>query len=313
MENNKIYDLLIIGTGPAGYTASLYASRYALDNLIVGAQPGGLIVSAHKICNYPSEYEISGYELSMKMKTVVEKNGAIVVIDKVIDIQKDIDLGDNIKGFKIVTEANKEFLGKNLLISSGTKHRSLGLEAEKKLTGKGISYCATCDAMFYKNKTVVVIGGGDSANTAALYLAKIATKVYQVYRKDVLKGEVAWVNQILKNDKIEVVYNTNVIDILGEDKVNKVILDNEYNGSKELDVDGVFIEIGSLPDTTMFQKLGGDVDERGYMIVNKDQSTNIKGIWGAGDITNGSNNFRQIVTACSEGAIAAESIYKFKV
>ncbi len=300
------YSLLIIGAGPAGLTASIYASRYKVDNLIISETLGGLAFEAHKICNFPTENEISGMELVTKMKQHVEELGAQIVIDKVTGIDK---LEDNT--FKVTMQSNKEYLAKTILLANGTTHRKTNLPNENNFIGKGISYCATCDAMFYRNKTVAVIGGSDSANTAALYLAEVADKVYQIYRGQSLRGETVWIHQIENNKKIEVLYETEVKELLGQDKLEGVILTKKYKGSDKLILDGLFIEIGTVPQKVLVEELKIATDEKNYIRVNSAQQTNQQGVWAAGDITNSSNNFHQIITACSEGAIAAENIFKF--
>ncbi len=304
-SSNKQFDLIIIGAGPAGYTASIYASRYKLSNLIIGQAPGGLAMEAHKICNFPTEKEISGVELMQKMQTVATSLGAEVLIDLVSEIEK------KERAFIVKTENGQVFEAKTLLAAIGTKRRRLNLEGENKLVGKGVSYCATCDGMFYRDRVVAVIGGSDSATTSSLYLAEIAKKVYQIYRRDQLRGDPTWIEQATKHPKIEIIYNTNVVSLKGEEKLEKIVLDKPYQGKTELAVDGVFIEIGSDPNTKLLEPLGIALDKKGYIKVEADQSTNIKGLWAAGDITTGSNYFRQIITACAEGAVAAESIFKY--
>ncbi len=300
------YPLIIIGAGPAGLSASIYASRYRVDNFIIGEAIGGLAFEAHKICNFPTETEISGRELMTKMRQHVESLGRPILIDKVVDVKKTKD-----GQFKITTQDGKEFFADAILLATGTEHRKLNLPNEDKFIGKGLSYCATCDAMFYPDKTVAIIGGSDSANTASLYLAEIAAKVYQIYRKSKLRGETLWVDQVTGNKKIEVIYNTRVINLKGKEKLEKIILDNPYQGEKEIAVDGLFIEIGTVPQKALIKELSLEINKAGYIRVSSDQTTSGEGIWAAGDITAASNNFHQIITACSEGAIAAESISKF--
>ena len=191
------YDLIIIGAGPAGLTASIYASRYKVKNLVIGEALGGLVFEAHKICNFPSEQEVKGMDLVTKMQQHTESLGVQIVVDKIIGIDKTKN-----NKFKLTTQNKKEFFTETILLATGTKHRKLDLPDEDKFIGHGISYCATCDAMFYRDKTVAVIGGSDSANTATLHLAEIAKKVYQIYRRDKLRGEILWIEQILKNPKI---------------------------------------------------------------------------------------------------------------
>ncbi|MCD6233292.1 FAD-dependent oxidoreductase [bacterium] len=303
------YPLIIIGAGPAGLTASIYASRYKLEHLVIGEAIGGLAFEAHKICNFPIENEISGRDITKKMQEHARSLGANIIMDKVIGVQEKNE-GEN-KIFKITTQSNKVFLANTVLLALGTERRRLDLPGENRFIGKGISYCATCDAMFYQNKTVAVVGGSNSANTSSLYLAEIAKKVYQIYRRDKLRGETSWIEQILHNQKIKVIYNTNIIGLKGEEKLEKIVLDTPYQGMKELAIDGLFVEIGSVPQKALIKDLSLQTDENGYIKVTSDQRTNRLGIWAAGDITTNSNNFRQIITACSEGAIAAESIFKF--
>jgi len=299
------YPLIIIGAGPAALTASIYASRYQLSHLVIGEALGGLAFEAHKICNFPTEQEVSGMEVIEKMKKHAESLGTSLVLDRVIDVNR------KNKIFKIITQGGKEFSAKAILLAIGTKRRRLNLLNENRFLGKGVSYCATCDAMFYRGKTVAVVGGGDSANTASLHLAEIAKKVYQIYRRNKLRGETAWINQIVTNKKIKVIYNTEAVGLVGKEKLEEIILSAPYQGQSELVVDGLFIEIGVVPEKILAGKLSLKTDEKGYIKVGPDQKTNRHGIWAAGDITTASNNFHQIITACSEGAVAAESIFKF--
>ena len=303
---NKIYDLVIIGAGPAGLTASIYASRYKVNNLVIGSQFESYAFKAHKICNFPTEMEITGPDLIKKIYDHAQTLGGEIIMDNVLRIESAAGETGN---YKITTQNKGEFLARAIIIASGSKHCNLGLSNEEEFIGKGVSYCASCDAMFFKNKVVAVVGGSDSANTTSLYLAKIAQKVYQIYRKEKLRGEVAWIDQISQTPNIEVIYNSNVVELIGDKKLEKIVLDQEFNGSNELKVDGFFIAIGCVPDKALFEKLGVASDEKGYIKVGRDQKTNIAGIWAAGDVTDGSNNFRQIITACAEGAVAAQDIY----
>ena len=299
------YSLVIIGAGPAGLTASIYSSRYKIDNLIIGQALGGLAFEAHKICNFPSEQEIVGMELVNKMQKHAESLGAHLLIDKVIGVERQNKL------FKLTTLNNQQFLSQTILLATGTVHRKMNLPNEEKFLGKGISYCATCDAMFYKNKTVAVIGGGNSAHTASLYLAEVADKVYQIYRGEKLRGETVWIDQIIGHKKIKVIFNTQVKAISGKEKLEKIILDKPYHGQKELILDGLFVEIGTLPQKALIKELGLETEANGYIKVKTGQTTNQPAIWAAGDITNASDNFHQVITACSEGAIAAQNIFKY--
>lgn len=304
-QNYQQFDLAIIGNGPAGLSAAVYAARYKMNQVLIGDLPGGLITSSHKICNYPSEIEISGFDLSMKMAEHVK---ALAVPEKFARVEKIDKQGDY---FFLSLSNGENVKAKTILLATGTKHRHLGLANEQALTGKGVSYCATCDGMFYANKTVAVIGGSDSANTAALYLAQVATKVYQIYRGEKLRGEVAWIDQIKANPKISVLYNTQVSEILGEQKVSGVKITKSFEGQEELALDGIFVEVGSDPDQTLISQLNLAVDNSGYIKTEPNQKTSVSGVWAAGDITTNSDYFKQIVTACSEGAVATQDIFKY--
>jgi len=302
MEN--IYDLIIIGMGPASMTAAVYALRYNLKTLVIGGIPGGLMMESHKICNWPGEIGISGTDLSQKMLGQLQEMKAEIAFDEVSAISGEQG------NFTVVTRGGKSFQSKFILIATGTAHRHLGIEAEEKYAGRGLAYCATCDAMFYKGKVTAVTGGGNSAITAALYLSELCPQVYLIYRGTELKGEVAWMKDLEKKENVNLLPATNVVGLSGEDKLEKIILDKEFNGTKELAVSGLFVEIGSAPRNDLFKALGGEVDALGYVKVNADMSTNVPGVYAAGDLTNGSNGFRQIATAVGEGAIAADSVFK---
>lgn len=294
-KTEKNYDLVIIGAGPGGLTAAVYAARYKLNALVIGKLPGGLISEAWEVCNFPSYEKIKGIELGMKMVQQVRKFGVEIKGEEVLSIEKG-------KTFKIKTNSNT-YEGKKVLIATGTERKRLGVKGENEFKGRGVTYCATCDSAFYKDKTVAVAGGSDAALTAALLLSEYAKKVYIVYRKDkYMKAEPAWVELVEKNKKIESVFNSNIIEIYGKERVQGIKLDTK----KELKVDGLFIEIGSVPDERLSKQLGL-ASENGYIIVDKKQETNVPGVYAAGDITN--NVFKQVIVACSEGAIAAKSAY----
>jgi thioredoxin reductase (NADPH) len=301
----KSVDLCIIGNGPAGLTAAVYAARYGITQVLVGDLPGGLMTSSHKICNYPSEKEISGMDLSQKMADQVN----FLAVPQIMARVKSISKIDN--DYQLDLSIGETLITKTILIATGTKHRHLSLPREKELTGKGISYCATCDGMFYKNKIVAVVGGSDSANTSSIYLSQIANQVYQIYRNEALRGETAWIDQIKNNKKIKIIYNNEIVGLIGEEKLSAIELKKEFEGKIKIEIDGLFVEIGSESDLDLSKQLNLETNENGYIVTNLDQTTNQKGVWAAGDITTGSNSFRQIITACAEGAIAAENIFKF--
>jgi thioredoxin reductase (NADPH) len=266
---------------------------------------GGTASEAHKICNYPGFDNISGMELSNKMYEHAKNTGCDIKFESIVNIEKVDD------HFKLTTDLDKEYEAKTVLITVGTKRTKLSIPNEEKFLGKGLSYCATCDANFYKDKVVGVIGGSSAATMAAMMLSDLAKKVYILYRGKELRGDPTWKRQALKKENIEVLYKTVVTKLMGDDKLESLELNREHEGSNTLDVDGVFVEIGSEPNKNLPQKIGVKTDKKGYIEVDKAQRTNIKGIWAAGDCTTNSNGFRQVVTAVSEGAIASNDIYKY--
>ncbi len=299
-----MFDLIIIGSGPAGLTASIYASRYKLKHIIIGEEIGGQIMKASRIENWPGEESISGVGLTEKIRKQAENLGAEIVNIGVDAIEKTAD------GFKVVTDDERIFETKTIIFALGMKPRKMNLPKEDDFIGKGISYCATCDAMFFKNKDVVVIGGGDSAATAALHLAEFANSVKLLYKNGTKIFEPAWEERMLENGKITLESFENVLEIVGENKIEGIVYEIQGGQRKELKVQGIFIEIGSTPGAVIAKDLGVETDEQGFIVVRANQSTNIEGVFAAGDITTASNKFRQIITAAAEGAIAAEGAYK---
>ena len=305
MEENKTYPLVIIGAGPAGLSASIYASRYGVENLVIGSILGGQISETHLIDNYPGIEDLTGFEFAQKLGHHAQKYGT-EILPKIVEA-----ISKTEEGFAIKLVGGEKINTRAVLLATGTKRRKLNIPGEAEFTGKGVSSCATCDGFFYKNKTVAVVGGSDSAAGAAVYLADIAAKVYLVYRKDKLRAEPYWVGLIEQNPKIEVIYNTNVIEITGEAKVEKIKLDKMPQDKEYLAVDGLFIEAGSDPNIDFAKNLDVAVDAGGYVKIQADCATSLSGVWAAGDITDGSDKFRQVITAAAEGAIAARSIYNY--
>jgi thioredoxin reductase (NADPH) len=297
MEEN-LYDLVIIGAGPAGLTAGVYAGRFLLKTLILGELPGGTITEAHKVCNFPSEKEIIGISLGAKMIQQVKDLGVKINQEKVEEVKKQEGK------FKIKTNRG-EYFSKKIILAVGREKQKLNVPGEKEFLGKGVSYCATCDAGFFKEKDVAVVGGSNAALTAALLLSEYAKKVYIIYRKDKFyKGEPSWIKQVEENEKIEKIFNDEVKEIKGDKKVESIKL----NSGRDLVVDGIFVEIGYLPEKKLSGEIGFDVNSEGYIKVNKKQETSVAGIYAAGDITD--NPLKQVITACGEGATAANSTYE---
>lgn len=298
------YDLIIIGAGPAGLGASIYASRYKLNHVVIGSEIGGQVTEAWEIENYAGIEKISGKELMEKFVQQTRDLGAEIVENSVNMIKKTEE------GFEVHTENGKKFETKSVILALGMKARKMNIPGEDKFLGKGISYCATCDAMFYRGKEVAVIGGGDSAATAAIHLAEFASKVKLLFKTGTKCFEPSWEEEILKTGKVTMEEFEKITEISGNEKVEGIVFENQTGEKRELALQGVFIEIGSTPGVIVAKELGVTTDEQGYIMVNQDQSTNVEFVYAAGDATTGSNKFRQIITAVAEGAVAAGSIYK---
>jgi thioredoxin reductase (NADPH) len=238
------------------------------------------------------------------MKAHAEGLGGEILQDKINSIKRQEDFFE-IKTYK------QTYGAEVVILSTGTVFRKLNIPGENELSGRGVSYCATCDAPFFRDKKVAVVGGGNSALNAALLLSGYAKEVVIFYRAEELRAVPAYVDQVKRKENIKTASMTNVVEIRGEQKVESLVLDNSYQGKKEIPFDGIFIEIGSLPDTDFARDLKITKDEAGYIKVGSDQSTGEQGFFAAGDITTGSNGFRQIITAAAEGAIAASSAYKY--
>lgn len=271
-----------------------------MKNLVIGELIGGVTSEAHSIWNYPGFEEISGIELAMKFRDQAKKLGTEEILDRVTKVEK------TESGFKIETTRSGTFESKYLLLAIGSKRRKLGLPNEDNYLGKGISYCSTCDGALYKDKIVAVVGGADSAVMAAVYLGTIASKVYVIYRGEKLRAEPMWIDQVVANEKIEIIYNSNVVELKGEGKLNAVKLDKDQ---REIHLDGLFIEIGFDPSISIPEQLGVKMDEKGYIDTADDQKTSVDSVYAAGDCTNGSSGFKQIVVACAHGAVAAKNIF----
>ena len=300
----EIYDVIIVGAGPAGLTAGIFALRRELKTLIISKDIGGQINLAHKIENYPCFLEISGMELAEKMRNHYEYLGGRMILDEVVEIKK----RDNL--FEVHTLYGKKFLTKTVILAIGRVHRYLGVPGEKELIGKGVSYCYTCDGPFFKNKVVAVVGGGDSAFRAAEFLSDIAEKVYLIHRRDSFRAEESIVKKVKEKSNVEFILNSVVKEIKGENKVESIIIENvKTKEIREIKLDGVFIEIGFEVINEMINKIGIITNERGEIVVDKNCSTNIKGIFAAGDCTD--IEHKQIITACAMGAIAALSAYEY--
>ena len=300
-----MYDLVIIGNGPAGISAGIYAVRYGLDTLILEKDViSGQIASTDIVENYPGFSSIAGMELMDKFKEHAENAGVITEDGEVIDIKSD---GDK----KIIFTDEGEIEAKAVIIATGANPRHIGVPGEEKFAGRGVSYCATCDGPFFRSKNVAVIGGGDSAITDALILSNLASKVYVVHRRDELRATEVLQDRAFSKNNIEFIWNTVLDKIVGDDNENGVVkmvaLKNvKSNDKKEMAIDGVFIYVGIVPNTGFV-----DVDktQTGFIMTNDKMETSVEGIYAAGDCR--VTPLRQVVTAVSDGAIAAASVHDF--
>lgn len=288
-----MYDIIIVGGGPAGLTAALYAGRANKKVVVFEAKvPGGQIVNAHMVSNYPGIDNISGADYATNLYNQVLNLGVEVKFETVLSINDD----------KEVTTNNGTYKAKAIILATGAENRKLRIENEEKLVGKGVSYCATCDGNFYKEKIVAVVGGGNTALEDALYLSGLASKVYLIHRRDTFRGEAKLVNELEQKDNVIIIYNSNVIKINGNDKVESIVIKNIDESINEIDIDGLFIAVGQEPKNIIFKDVV-DVDEKGYIVTKDDVHTNKKGIYVAGDARE--KLLKQLTTAVSDGSIAA--------
>ncbi len=294
-----MYDTIIIGGGPAGLTAGIYSARYLIKTLVLSENTGGQILETTSIENYPGFKSIGGMDLANKFKEQYIHNKGELIEEKVEEIKQD-------NNFIIKTNKN-EYKAKSIIITIGSKRRKLNVKGEKEFLNKGVGYCATCDAALYRDLKVAVVGSGNASAEAALLLAQYATEVTILIRKEKMKCEPILLKQIEDNEKISIKNKVNITEIKGDNMVNAVDLDN----GEELKLDGVFIEIGFIPDTTLAEQLNLELDGKKYIKVNAKQATNVKGVFAAGDITDNSDYFAQITTAQGEATVAAQSAFHY--
>ena len=291
-----MYDIIVIGAGPAGMTASIYARRALKKVLVLEAVSyGGQIINTLDIENYPVEAHISGFDFSTKLYNQAVDLGAEFIFEKCIKIEK------KNSSFDVFTP-NCKYQCKSLIIATGTENRKLGLDREDKYIGKGLSYCATCDGAFYKKRDVAVVGGGNTALEDALYLSNICNKVYLIHRRNEFRGDNSVVDKIKGKTNIDIIYNSNVTKVIGDERLSSIEVSNTDGSIKEINVSGLFVAIGKIPENEIFKDLI-KMDENGYILAGENCHTNIDGIFVAGD--NRTKLLRQLVTATSDGAVAA--------
>lgn len=295
-----MYDTIIIGGGTAGLGAALYATRFKLNTLVIAKDYGGTGNEAHLVDNWIGDPGITGMKLMEKFISHVKSYGVPLVEGEVQEARKAA------KGFKVTLSDGKAYDAKTLILSSGMKHKHLGVPGEEALAGRGVSYCYTCDAAFFKNKIVGVVGGSDSAAQAALLCAEYATNVIVMYRKERLRAEPITAEQVYAHKKIKVMHNVNVTKINGAKKVEGVTLDT----GEDIKMDGVFVEIGSVPVVAIPKSLSVELDERDFVKVDNEGRTNVSGVFAAGDMTN-STTLKQFITSAADGSKAAQSAYYY--
>ena len=291
----KIYDVLIIGSGPAGMTAAIYGKRAGLSVAVLEGNyiNGGQILNTYEVDNYPGLPGISGLDLADKFKEHAASHGAEFLRGKA----ESVSLEGNIK---VVHTRKEDFRCRTLVIASGAVHRKLGVPGEETLNGMGVSYCATCDGAFFRDKTVAVVGGGDVAVEDAIFLARGCRKVYVIHRRDQLRAAKTLQDSLFATEGVEMYWNGVVTRIDGENKVQRITVENTKTGeSQELEVDGVFIAVGITPDTG-FVKDFVELDSQGYIIAGEDGKTGVPGVFAAGDVR--TKQLRQVITAAADGA-----------
>ena len=298
------FDIVIIGAGPSGYTAGIYCSRAGYDTLILsGILPGGQLVNTTEVENYPGfENGIMGPDLMIDMRKQSQRMGTTIIDDEVVNVDF------RHKPFKVLT-ASEEYEGRAVIIATGANPRKLGLEGEQTFGGKGVSYCATCDGPFFRNQELIVVGGGDSAIEEATFLTKFATTVHLVHRRSELRASKVMQERALNNEKIKFHWDSAVIDIKGDQKMQQAVLKNlKTNEETTIDAGGLFVAIGHEPNTSLF-KNQIDLDNEGYIVLKNKTHTNIEGVFAAGDVHD--RNYRQAITAAGFGCMAAIDVDKY--
>lgn len=293
-----MWDIIIVGAGPAGLTAAIYALRTNKKVLIFEAKTyGGQIVNAASIENYPGIEKISGFDYATNLYNQVKNLGAEFKFETVIRVDED----------RSVTTNKGTYQAKSIILATGAENRKLRIDREAELVGRGVSYCATCDGNFYKGRDVAVIGGGNTALEDAIYLSNIVNKVYLIHRREEFRADDKYVDEVKSKDNIELVLNSNVVKLNGDNRLESIVVENNDKSTKEIKVDGLFIAVGQEPKNEIFNNVV-DLDEKGYIISEDGVHTKVKGIYIAGDSRQ--KMLRQLTTAVSDGAIAATTAIK---
>ena len=300
-----MYDLIIVGAGPAGLAAAIYAARAELKFIVLEKEimSGGQIINTYEVDNYPGLYHLGGFDLAMKFREHADALGASFVTGEVEKIE------ETSSGKKIICKDGTEYETKTVILSGGAKHRKLEVPGEDALAGSGVSYCATCDGAFFRGKEVAVVGGGDVAVEDALFLARLCKKVYVIHRRDSFRAAKTLVSRLVSTENVEIIYDSVVKEIQGKFKVESLVLTNKKTEEeKTVALDGVFIAVGMLPETKAYEGLV-ELDGAGYIKADETGITSCPGIFAAGDIR--TKELRQVVTAASDGANAVQSVERY--
>ena len=301
----KIYDLIIIGSGPAGLAAGIYASRADLNFIVIEKNPvsGGQIIHTYEVDTYPGVPGISGFELADRFRKHCDNQGVDFVTG---DVQA-FNVKDTIK--TITLDNGDSYKAKTIIISTGAVYKKLGVKGEEELSGMGVSYCATCDGAFFRNKDVAVVGGGDVAVEDAIFLARLCRKVYVIHRRDELRAAKSYQQKLKSLENVEFLWDSEVEEIHGQETVEAATISNvKTKEKKELKIEGIFIAIGNMPSSDVYKELV-ETDQNGYIIAGEDCETNIEGVFAAGDIR--AKDLRQIITAAADGANAITAVEKY--
>ncbi|MFX1577522.1 MAG: NAD(P)/FAD-dependent oxidoreductase [Promethearchaeota archaeon] len=301
-DQQKMYDLAIIGGGVTGLAAAMYAGRMKLKTILIGYPPGGVIATTDWIENYPGFISLSGKELADKILAHAKEYEVELVFDEVTEVTRQ-------DRCFLVSAAFDDYAAKTVLFATGTRYRKLQVPGAETFEGKGIQFCGLCDGPMFQDQVVAVVGGGDSAAKEALILTQWAKHVFVIIRGDRLKAEPINLERVTKSQKITLIFNTNVTSIEGNNRVEKIVLDQPFEGSKDLALQGVFMAIGSVPLSQLAIELGVQTNEKGEIRINRQTETNVPGVFAAGDVTD--TQFKQAITGVAEGVIAAYQAYKY--
>lgn len=296
------YDTIIIGAGVSGLSAAMYSGRFNMKTLVIGDLPGGVITTTDIVENYPGFKRLTGIELANKIKEHAQEYASVEIKSGTVkEVEK--------KGEDFIVKTSSEtYTGSTIIFATGTKWKKLEKPGEEEFANKGVHYCALCDGYFYKDKVVAVIGGSDSAAKDALVLTQNAKKVYIIYRREKIRPEPINYERVMNNPKIEIINNTNITEILGDTSVKKVKLDNPYNGSDELELEGVFVAIGHIVLSDLAKPLGVELNQKNEIKIDRNAKTNVEGVYAAGDVVD--TGFKQAITGVAEGVLASYSAYQ---